>query len=239
ALDALRGRKQKSKVKVDDDLGRHVYGREMAQQLGDTLAELQRVHAAQFHAPARAPAPCPVCRALEAQNHDPYLFGRRAVAYRSMTTRQLQGLLNAYVAAMQDPDPPMTTTKARTSFTPTRAKAPPAPAKRETDPSAAKVLGLLRDELDALSRRYNRLVDQFHCLDPSRAADQRRRRLMSKELKDLVDVLDGKGEQIAILAELHPDVVAVDDIQKPKHTSSAQRALQSARELQNALGDLY
>ncbi|KAJ2042612.1 hypothetical protein GGH13_009917, partial [Coemansia sp. S155-1] len=60
------------------------------------------------------------------------------------------------------------------------------------------------------------------------------------ELKDLVDVLDGKGEQIAILASLHPDVVvATQDVKKQSELSSTQRALLSARELQNALGDLY
>ncbi|KAJ2881455.1 hypothetical protein H4R27_004074 [Coemansia aciculifera] len=238
ALDSIRGKRQKQ---ADDDFGHEVYGREMAQQLGDTLAELQRVHAAQFHS-QRLLAPCPVCRALEAQNHDPYLFGRRAVAYRSMSTRQLQGLLNAYVAAMQDQVPAEEEKKplVRTSFTPTRAKAPAVVKKKEKDPSAAKVIGLLRDELDALSRRYHRLVDEFHRLDPSRAGDQRRRRMMSKELKDLVDVLDGKGEQIAILASLHPDVVTVqEDVKRPRELSSAQRALLSARELQNALGDLY
>ncbi|KAJ2031230.1 hypothetical protein IWW57_000799 [Coemansia sp. S610] len=237
ALDSIRGHKQRKGVS-DDDFGREVYGREVAQQLGDTLAELQRVHAAQFHGSRALTPPCPVCRALEAQNHDPYLFGRRAVAYRSMSTRQLQGLLNAYVAAMQEQAPEKENVRARTSFTPNRAKS--TVKEEKSDPSAAKVIGLLRDELDALSRRYHRLVEEFHRLDPSRAGDQRKRRMMSKELKDLVDVLDGKGEQIAILASLHPDVVTESaGILKPKELSSTQRALASARELQNALGDLY
>ncbi|KAJ2733111.1 hypothetical protein IW152_003347 [Coemansia sp. BCRC 34962] len=239
ALDSIRGQKKRKGKAADDDFGREIYGREVAQQLGDTLAELQRVHAAQFHGTRALAPPCPVCRALEAQNHDPYLFGSRAVAYRSMSTRQLQGLLNAYVAAMQEQAPEKENVRARTSFTPNRAKS--AVKEDKGDPSAAKVIGLLRDELDALSRRYHRLVEEFHRLDPSRAGDQRRRRIMSKELKDLVDVLDGKGEQIAILASLHPDVVKGElaGIPNPKELSSTQRALASARELQNALGDLY
>ncbi|KAJ2334320.1 hypothetical protein GGI00_001908, partial [Coemansia sp. RSA 2681] len=262
ALDSIRGKQQqhlsgKQAGAEDDSSGfaRQVYGREMAQQLGATLAELQRVHAAQFHGP-RSVAPCPVCRALEAQNHDPYLFGRRAIAYRSMSTRQLQGLLNAYVAAMQDHqhhhqqhnhrnhrwEP---TTPARTSFTPSRANNTPKKGEAVVvgEPRATKVIGLLRDELDALSRRYHRLVDEFHRLDPSREADQRRRRIMSRELKDLVDVLDVKGEQIAILASLHPEATATTATGQPHSPSanmsgksggglsSTQRALQSAREL--------
>ncbi|KAJ2740368.1 hypothetical protein GGI20_005844 [Coemansia sp. BCRC 34301] len=240
ALDAIR-----AKQGADDGFARHMYGREVAQQLAATLAELQRVHVAQFHGP-RSASPCAVCRALEAQNHDPYLFGRRAVAYRSLTTRQLQGLLNAYVAAMQDhQEEQPQTVKARMSYTPTRAKAarsdvPPA------EPQASKVVGLLRDELDALSRRYHRLVDEFRRLDPSRESDQRRRKQMSRELKDLVDVLDVKGEQIAILAQLHPEVTTRASSPSPSPAkaskpglSSTQRALQSARELQSALGDLY
>ncbi|KAJ2564695.1 hypothetical protein GGH95_004535, partial [Coemansia sp. RSA 1836] len=215
-----------------------------------------------FHGP-RSVVPCPVCRALEAQNHDPYLFGRRAIAYRSMSTRQLQGLLNAYVAAMQDHQHQHNhphrhhrwepTTPARTSFTPSRANNTPKKGEAVVvgEPRATKVIGLLRDELDALSRRYHRLVDEFHRLDPSREADQRRRRIMSRELKDLVDVLDVKGEQIAILASLHPEATATTATEQPPSPSanmsgkgggglsSTQRALQSARELQNALGDLY
>ncbi|KAJ2575089.1 hypothetical protein EV177_011017, partial [Coemansia sp. RSA 1804] len=156
-------------------------------------------------------------------NHDPYLYGRNAVAYRSMTTRQLQGLLNAYVAAMEDEfgsgagaagvgsavpgmtrgarrgwldddddldhlDQPVVrldqSKPVRHVFTPSKGaaalkgnarrgggravKSSPSPvhsyssdAQRSSDSSGTTrvVIGLLREELDALSRRYHRLVD--------------------------------------------------------------------------------
>ncbi|KAJ1666877.1 hypothetical protein IW140_002466 [Coemansia sp. RSA 1813] len=215
----------------DGEEGKMLYSKQMAQQLADTLAELQHVHVRHFHShgepqkqrPRSRHAPCAVCAALDAQNHDPYLYGRNAVAYRSMTTRQLQGLLNAYVAAMEDEfgssswddafDEPVVrldpAKPVRHVFTPSRSSKLK-PAQHKDSPSSEHstttrvVIGLLREELDALSRRYHRLVDEFHALDPSNGGHQRRRRTMTRELKDLVDMLDVKGEQIAMLSALHP-----------------------------------
>ncbi|KAJ2801390.1 hypothetical protein H4R20_003688, partial [Coemansia guatemalensis] len=224
-LDAVR---ERAKAAEEDSFARHVYSAQMAKQLAHTLAELQRVHLQHFH--GRSRKSCPVCETLEQQQRDPYLFGRHAVAYKSMSTRELQGLLNAYVVAMESELAPHAAATAakrsespaeplaampqprdppRHSFTPSRSRKPradtsdPAPADSRCD-SAHRVLGLLHEELDALSRRYHRLVDEYHRLSPANAEDQRRRRQMARELKDLVDLLDVKGEQIAVLAGLHP-----------------------------------
>ncbi|KAI9500343.1 hypothetical protein BX070DRAFT_65454 [Coemansia spiralis] len=235
-LDSVRRRSARHSPLRDDE---NLYGREMARQLAETLAELQRVHIVHYHS-AKQHAPCPVCATLEAQHHDPYLFGRNAVAYRSMTTRQLQGLLNAYVAAMETEFPNCSKkpldlagvqqpSTAYHSFTPTRKhKKSSLPAKDK----ANVVLELLREELDALSRRYDKMVREFHRLDPSDTEHQRRRRQMTRELKDLVDLLDVKGEQIAMLAALHPPA-------KKTPAKGAERAYQSARALQQALGEIY
>ncbi|KAJ1945280.1 hypothetical protein FBU59_002354, partial [Linderina macrospora] len=236
-LDGLRNRgKQPGDSDGFDEL---LYSKSMVRQLADTLAELQRVHARDFHGAGSRPSACPVCRELAAQDQDPYLFGRRAIAYKSMSTRQLQRLLNAYVKAMEDefahlPDPAPVTGLDHyaadadlaaisqrdpdhvpySAFTPTRrrtkARRIMAAAARSSheDEASAAVIDLLRDELDALSRRYDRLVAEFHSLDPRSSTDQRRRRQMPRELKDLVDMLDVKSEQIAVLASLHPKAAA-------------------------------
>ncbi|KAJ2506345.1 hypothetical protein H4217_009040, partial [Coemansia sp. RSA 1939] len=307
------------------DESSQLYSKQLAQQLADTLGELQRVHVRHFHGAKTAGGTdrkkhrgkCAVCAALDAQNHDPYLYGRNAVAYRSMTTRQLQGLLNAYVAAMEDEfgsgagaavfgmtkgarrgwlddgdddlghlDQPVVrldqSKPVRHVFTPSKGaaalkgnarrgggravKSSPvhsytSDAQRSSDSSGTTrvVIGLLREELDALSRRYHRLVDEYHSLDPSNAAHQRRRRTMTRELKDLVDMLDVKGEQIAMLSALHPDAEPSSGGSRshaypPKDLDpsngdrangaraarlSAERAYKSARALQQALGELY
>ncbi|KAJ2720375.1 hypothetical protein GGI07_004640 [Coemansia sp. Benny D115] len=383
ALDALRrhsSRKAQTQMEMKiaehggsgyESPGEMLYSREMARQLATTLAELQRVHQSHFHrmgTNAEAIA-CPVCAALEAQNQDPYVFGRHAVGYKSMSTRELQGLLNAYVKAMEDefsrprkggsggsgargdtwasieaarqlhaglngssgggrdraglvsskPKDTMTGDSVhasaldsgraaafRHSFTPGRsfngrtgggrrgergtAEAAGVATKAEADVQATQmVIGLLREELDALSRRYHRMVEEFDGLDPSDATDQRRRRQMARELKDLVDLLDVKGEQIAVLAGLHPsketfvaeghggagrslgdkrlfhqqkqkqqypprrafwdqgvDAAAgrgnkqqQQQQQQQSAISSTERAYQSAKQLQQALGELY
>lgn len=279
-LDSIRKRRQQQHKQKpgeeSDDMGRLVYSREMIQQLANTLGELQRVHVGHFHrlgtnAEKRR---CPVCSSLEAQDHDPYLYGKHAVAYKSMTTRQLQGLLNAYVKAMEtefaavaasnkhrrgssskdDWSSPVRQASKPTyqSFTPTRSKHS-APLRKPVvvDDGTGMVIELLREELDALSRRYHRMVDEYHELNPSRTPDQKRRRKMARELKDLVDLLDVKGEQIAVLAGLHPNAVPTAAKEPPASTgkinstfkhqqvSGAQRALQSAKALQQALADLY
>ncbi|KAJ2796573.1 hypothetical protein H4R21_004657 [Coemansia helicoidea] len=145
------------------------------------------------------------------------------------------------------------------AFTPTRRRAAhsgqedtgkPAPKLGAKDAQATRmVIGLLHEELGALSRRYHRMVDEYHRLDPSQADDQRRRRQMARELKDLVDLLDVKGEQIAVLAGLHPSLQ--EDARRPRAADgpgassptrkpgSIERAFQSAKALQQALGDLY
>ncbi|KAJ2560021.1 hypothetical protein EV175_000022 [Coemansia sp. RSA 1933] len=267
-----------SKRKPKRDDGEMLYSKQLAQQLAATLAELQRVHVRHFHngrasqSGQRSNGACAVCVALDAQNHDPYLYGRNAIAYRSMTTRQLQGLLNAYVAAMEDefgsdyiePVARMDqSAPVRHVFTPSRQKQQS--SRQEMKEASAEashhssttrmVIGLLREELDALSRRYHRLVDEFHGLDPSNSGHQRKRRAMTRELKDLVDMLDVKGEQIAMLSALHP--ADASDMSKGKRNKasdkagkkmsdganearlSAERAFQSARALQQALGELY
>ncbi|KAJ2400727.1 hypothetical protein GGI23_001851 [Coemansia sp. RSA 2559] len=279
-----RHRKKQHSAKDPDDDGKMLYSRHLAQQLADTLAELQRVHVRHFHSSSKEDKEprrrsCAVCAALDAQNHDPYLYGRNAVAYRSMTTRQLQGLLNAYVAAMEDefgdassfeePVVRLASSKpVRHAFTPSRSSGlKPRQTKgapEEHLPSSSSstttrvVIGLLREELDALSRRYHRLVDEFHALDPSNVDHQRRRRTMTRELKDLVDMLDVKGEQIAMLSALHPADAAITSNSKASGVEnmdgvagnkknkgvgsvrlSAERAYRSARALQQALGELY
>ncbi|KAJ2081060.1 hypothetical protein H4R24_002631 [Coemansia sp. RSA 988] len=266
-LDAVR---ERAKAAEDDSFSRHVYSAQMAKQLAHTLAELQRVHLQHFH--GRTRKSCPVCDTLEQQQRDPYLFGRHAMAYKSMSTRELQGLLNAYVVAMEAElaphaasatakrsnspvEPlaamPQSRDSPRHSFTPSRSRklradnsdAVPADPRRE---SAHRVLGLLHEELDALSRRYYRLVEEYRRLSPVNVEDQRRRRQMARELKDLVDLLDVKGEQISVLADLHPGAAQPPPQPKqpaspsPRSTrGSIQRAFQSAKELQQALGDLY
>ncbi|KAJ2888937.1 hypothetical protein FB639_000284, partial [Coemansia asiatica] len=325
-LDSLRQRNsgshnpQENKVDSSDEydgFGGAMYSQAMARQLADTLAELQRVHRSHFHSLGTKSEAicCPVCASLEAQNHDPYLFGKHAMAYKSMSTRQLQGLLNAYVAAMEDEFSSRPKNKKKLSdrdtfglslkmdkslpayhsFTPTRhgkrgaqqqqqqqqqqRKLSGASSKAESDAQAdiqatRVVIELLREELDALSRRYHRMVSEYHRLNPSNVSDQRKRRHMARELKDLVDLLDVKGEQIAVLAGLHQQSTAQSEIlsgskaeaikkkrlpdgmrrrvfwdagfdrddvfdEKAESPSSAERAYRSARELQQALGDLY
>ncbi|KAJ2607501.1 hypothetical protein H4S08_004806 [Coemansia sp. RSA 1365] len=263
-LDAVR---QRAKAAEDDSFARHVYSAQMAKQLAHTLAELQRVHLRHFH--GRTRKSCSVCDTLEQQQRDPYLFGKHAVAYKSMSTRELQGLLNAYVVAMeaemaphaaataaQRPDSPAEPMAAmpqsrdspRHSFTPSRSRKLRGDSGDSAQPdsrrdSAHRVIGLLNEELDALSRRYYRLVDEYRRLSPADAVDQRRRRQMARELKDLVDLLDVKGEQISVLAGLHPAAAQQPDrtaSPSPKSArGSIQRAFQSAKELQQALGDLY
>ncbi|KAJ1733828.1 hypothetical protein LPJ61_001370 [Coemansia biformis] len=286
-LDSVRRRWQKGGGDGDERL---VYSKQMTQQLAQTLAELQHAHLSHFHGLDARGGSCLVCAALEAQNHDPYLFGRHAVAYKSMSTRELQSLLNAYVAAMEDELGPRAAKAfagarrphrraggdggdadalgytrqgrqpAHHSFTPTRGrsgseragggKPTAAPALGAKDAQATRmVIGLLHEELGALSRRYHRMVDEYHGLDPSHAEDQRRRRQMARELKDLVDLLDVKGEQIAVLAGLHPslkeDAGRLRASDEPLEDSprrkpgSIERAFQSAKALQQALGDLY
>ncbi|KAJ1898626.1 hypothetical protein LPJ81_004300, partial [Coemansia sp. IMI 209127] len=273
-------RHRKKQHSANDDDGKMLYSRHLAQQLADTLAELQRVHVRHFHGNSKEEKEskrhsCAVCAALDAQNHDPYLYGRNAVAYRSMTTRQLQGLLNAYVAAMEDEfgdassfeDPVVRLSSSkpvRHAFTPSRSsnlkprQTNSTPEEHSSSATTRVVIGLLREELDALSRRYHRLVDEFHALNPSNADHQRRRRTMTRELKDLVDMLDVKGEQIAMLSALHPADAAITPSSKASGAEhldavasmktkkgvssvrlSAERAYQSARALQQALGELY
>ncbi|KAI8320572.1 hypothetical protein GQ54DRAFT_211178 [Martensiomyces pterosporus] len=325
-LDSLRSRTSRRGNGIKgadyDSVDEMMYSKEMARQLADTLSELQRVHASHFHrlgTKAEA-AGCPVCAMLKAQDQDPYLFGRNAVAYKSMSTRQLQGLLNAYVAAMEDEfawprdrdgrsgmamaeyqsyieaAQKLRTPAARGkgavgvydeetmaaldgisqgkgqqevyhSFTPSRKNRTLAfskdggpvafsgmAAESEDAKATRVVIELLRDELDALSRRYHRMVEEFHALNPTNVSDQRRRRQMTRELKDLVDMLDVKGEQIAVLARLHPSSASSGEAATAAFAkrrgqqhgkggrtmmSSTQRAYQSARALQQALGDLY
>ncbi|KAJ2784534.1 hypothetical protein H4R18_001074 [Coemansia javaensis] len=273
-LDSVRRRRRQRQQKAsnddddddNNDEAQPVYSKQMTQQLAQTLAELQRVHLGHFHGPGARARRCPVCAALEAQNQDPYLFGRHAVAYKSMSTRELQGMLNAYVAAMEDElrrtpehDDALGFTRqdrrpAHHSFTPSRkgsarertAPAAPSPLDARDAEATRMVIGLLREELGALSRRYHRMADEYRRLNPSRAEDQRRRRQMARELKDLVDLLDVKGEQIAVLAGLHPSLhddapAAAPDGGAPaaRQPSSIERAFQSARALQHALSDLY
>ncbi|KAJ1880695.1 hypothetical protein H4R99_006749 [Coemansia sp. RSA 1722] len=234
-LDSLRRRSHRPDS-LADSLGDVAYTKGMAQQLADTLGELQRVHRSHFHqlGTKRESMLCPVCESLEAQNHDPYLFGRHAVAYKSLSTRQLQALLNAYVAAMEDEfasghkiEP-----EVYHSFTPSkkhaskrteqqlRRKLSNASVKDSGGSATRVVIELLREELDALSRRYHRMVDEYHRLNPTKVADQRRRRHMARELKDLVDLLDVKGEQIAVLAALHPQPSANTDKYQSSGSSS-------------------
>ncbi|KAJ2317125.1 hypothetical protein IWW51_000717 [Coemansia sp. RSA 2702] len=240
----------------DDAFARVIYDARMARELAHTLAELQRVHVRQFHTDARASAACPVCASLEAQNHDPYLFGKHAKAYKSLSTRELQAMLNAYVSAMESdyarhPDPFVVARQsakpAYHAFTPTRKHAKPAAAPRVSreDRDAHVVIDFLSEELDALSRRYHRMVAEYHALDPADSGDQQRRRRMARELKDLVDLLDVKGEQISVLADLHPkpgsprNPAPTGSPRTPKKDGCIERAYRSAKALQQALGDLY
>ncbi|KAJ2358254.1 hypothetical protein GGF43_000940, partial [Coemansia sp. RSA 2618] len=256
ALESIRRRRRASKDVEEDSFEKIVYDTRMAQELAHTLAELQRVHMSHFHHNAKSRG-CPVCASLAAQNHDPYLFGKHAVAYKSMSTRELQKLLNAYVAAMEDEftrpkhrsnnsdDDALGYTRlpkmpARHAFTPTRKNAKAVPAKEPVDDSGTRmVIELLHEELDALSRRYHRMVTEYHKLDPSHSDDQRQRRLMARELKDLVDLLDVKGEQISVLAGLHPSLAQSkhepSPSQKKKKDGCIERAYQSAKALQQAL----
>ncbi|KAJ2161012.1 hypothetical protein GGF46_001814 [Coemansia sp. RSA 552] len=267
-LEAVRRRSQRDLA--TDQFERVVYSRQMAEQLAKTLAQLQRAHLEHFHHGGRR-GECPVCGMLRAQDRDPYLFGRHAVAYKSMTTRELQALLNAYVAAMeeevggsrdgalgyvrQDSKPvyqAFTSGRGKAPenmFTPRRGKAPenmftPRRGKGPEKAVAAThmVIELLREELGALSRRYHRMVGEYQLLDPSNLTDQRRRRQMARELKDLVDLLDVKGEQIAVLASLHPSANVSPRKRSPEpkeNVGSIQHAFRSAKVLQQALGDLY
>ncbi|KAJ2850283.1 hypothetical protein IWW36_002031 [Coemansia brasiliensis] len=265
-LESIRRRRAQNYSDArEDEFGKVVYDSRIAQELATTLAELQRVHISHFH--NRQPGSlgkrqfgCPVCESLEAQNHDPYLFGKHAVAYKSMNTRELQGLLNAYVAAMEDeftkskrsngrmrdwempsPQPHKPSYQA---FTPTRKHARPAAMHTSHSEGPQMVVDLLHEELDALSRRYNRMVAEYHRLDPSNAKDQKRRRHMARELKDLVDLLDVKGEQISVLVDLHPTLAQKksplrDLEQPPQKDGCIERAYKSAKALQQALCDLY
>ncbi|KAJ1741345.1 hypothetical protein LPJ79_003622 [Coemansia sp. RSA 1821] len=248
-------RRRRARNHAEDEFGKIIYDSRIAQGLATTLAELQRVHIKHFHKQAGGLGQpgCPVCESLEAQNHDPYLFGKHAVAYKSMNTRELQGLLNAYVAAMEDEF-----TKSKRSqghmrdweissphkpsyqaFTPTRKHAQKTVQRHSEGPQM--VVDLLHEELDALSRRYNRMVAEYHRLDPSNAKDQKRRRHMARELKDLVDLLDVKGEQISVLADLHPTLAHSSPVRDklPQKDSCIERAYKSAKALQQALCDLY
>ncbi|KAJ2599186.1 hypothetical protein H4R99_003812 [Coemansia sp. RSA 1722] len=237
-LDSLRRRSHRPDS-LADSFGDVAYTEGMAQQLADTLGELQRVHRSHFHqlGTKRESILCPVCESLEAQNHDPYLFGRHAVAYKSMSTRQLQALLNAYVAAMEDEftsgrkiEPEVyhsfTPSKKHTSKRNERQlrRRPSNASVKDSGSNATRVvIELLREELDALSRRYHRMVDEYHRLNPTKAADQRRRRHMARELKDLVDLLDVKGEQIAVLAALHPQPPSNTDKYESSSSSSGKK----------------
>ncbi|KAJ2497836.1 hypothetical protein GGH96_004791 [Coemansia sp. RSA 1972] len=244
-LDSIR--KTRKQSTHDDSFGDFVYDARTTRELAHTLAELQRAHERHFHARS---APCPVCASLRAQNHDPYLFGKNATAYKSMSTRELQKLLNAYVSAMETDNIRNTRDEAleslrmphkgRQAFTPTRrkGKAPREPIEHE---GPRMVLELLHEELAALSRRYHRMVAEYHALDPALPSDQRARRRMARELKDLVDLLDVKGEQISVLAGLHPTTPAAPVVRpaSARNSGCIERAYQSAKALQSALGDLY
>ncbi|KAJ2201198.1 hypothetical protein IW143_000968 [Coemansia sp. RSA 520] len=245
-LDSIR--KTRKQAKHDDSFGDFVYDARMTRELAHTLAELQRAHERHFHART---APCPVCASLKAQNHDPYLFGKNASAYKSMSTRELQKLLNAYVAAMETDNIRNTRDEAleftrmphkgRQAFTPTRRKGKAPREQSEHNEGPRMVLELLHEELAALSRRYHRMVAEYHALDPALPGDQRARRRMARELKDLVDLLDVKGEQISVLAGLHPthEPVPVVRPSSARNSGCIERAYQSAKALQSALGDLY
>ncbi|KAJ1855068.1 hypothetical protein GGH12_001770 [Coemansia sp. RSA 1822] len=241
-LDIIRKKRKQAKHE-DDSFGDFVYDARMTRELAHTLAELQRAHERHFHART---APCPVCASLKAQNQDPYLFGKHAAAYKSLSTRELQKLLNAYVTAMEtdNADEALESTRmpnmGRHVFTPTRRKGKAPREHVEHNEGPRMVLELLHEELAALSRRYHRMVAEYHALDPALPGDQRARRRMARELKDLVDLLDVKGEQIAVLAGLHPTThVPVVRPPSARNSGCIERAYQSAKALQNALGDLY
>ncbi|KAJ1898702.1 hypothetical protein LPJ66_002580 [Kickxella alabastrina] len=225
----------RSNVRADDgydSLNDAIYSAHIVRQLSETLAGLEQEHIKRFHhLRSTKAADCPVCRSLEAQNHDPYLYGKHAVAYKSLPMRRLQGLLNAYVDVMTmerphsqrstlSPPPAYVSREDDLqavrgdslyhSFTPTRSGKVIARSLAQcgsplgdTRRTTGVVIEQLREELDAVGRRYRRMVGEYEMLDPTRKSDQRRRRQMAGDLKDLVDLLDVKGEQIATLAGLH------------------------------------
>ncbi|KAJ2124780.1 hypothetical protein GGH17_005147, partial [Coemansia sp. RSA 788] len=129
----------------------------------------------------------------------------------------------------------------RQAFTPTRRKGKAPREQSEHNEGPRMVLELLHEELAALSRRYHRMVAEYHALDPALPGDQRARRRMARELKDLVDLLDVKGEQISVLAGLHPthEPVPIVRPSSARNSGCIERAYQSAKALQSALGDLY
>ncbi|KAJ1723665.1 hypothetical protein LPJ53_001997 [Coemansia erecta] len=219
ALDALRIGGGSGKTQRLELPGR---APSLAQRLAATLAELQHVHLQRYHSHrgsggggggigAAGFSGCHVCRVL-AQTpglaHPSSPPAPSSASYAGLGAAQMRRLLGAYVAAMQD-EHSGRVPALRHAFTPPSSsmkmkKSRKNGSVREQDSQV--VIGLLREELEALRRRYRRLVDEYAAVDPADGAPgQRRRRALAAELKHLVDLLDVKAEQIAVLAALHPE----------------------------------
>ncbi|KAJ1676690.1 hypothetical protein EV182_007678, partial [Spiromyces aspiralis] len=107
--------------------------------------------------------------------------------------------------------------------------------------AAHKVIAMLKHELQVLKRRYQELTRVFEGLDPINKEQNRRRRALASELRDLVDLLDIKGEQIATLVELQLHSSKRGSLAHTGHhqglesTTKNARLLQSAKALQDIL----
>ncbi|KAJ2363309.1 hypothetical protein IW150_006768, partial [Coemansia sp. RSA 2607] len=251
-LDALRSKRRAQTPATDRELGL---------RLATTLADLQHVHVQRYHS-SGAPRSCQVCRLLA---HTP----GTAPPHSSLPVLSpVSAALGTYVDAMQDEysvgRQPVGRAPARHhAFTPTKKnKHKHKNQQNESQGDGVRVqdsqavIALLRQELDALRRRYRRLVDEYSAGDPTDSTGERRRALAA-ELKHLVDLLDAKAEQIAVLAALHPespltlhgkrerrerprrafwDNVGSDhSVGAKKHDAEAERALRSANDLQRVL----
>ncbi|KAJ2780886.1 hypothetical protein GGI15_003389 [Coemansia interrupta] len=180
-------------------------------RLAETLADLQHVHLQRYHRGGALQASgrrgCHVCRVL-AQTPGLGLASEPTAAssYAGLGAAQMHRLLGAYVAAMQD-EYAGRRPALRHAHTPSSSLSLKQPVGRSvSEQDSQVVIGLLREELEALRRRYRRLVDEYAAVDPADGlVGQRRRRALAGELKHLVDLLDVKAEQIAVLAALHPE----------------------------------
>ncbi|KAJ1920853.1 hypothetical protein H4219_001090 [Mycoemilia scoparia] len=74
--------------------------------------------------------------------------------------------------------------------------------KGSSSSSANKVIEMLRDELVILKRRYHELTSAFEEMDPTDKSNERHRRVLASEIRDLVDLINMKGEQINTLNDL-------------------------------------
>ncbi|CAG8446640.1 2237_t:CDS:10 [Acaulospora colombiana] len=103
-------------------------------------------------------------------------------------------------------------------------------AQETPDKALVKVINDLTDELTHLKIYYSNLVDEYHAIDPvdSKAV----RTALAEEMKDAMDSMEMKGDQIAMLYDVHKRTVKSPS--RPSQTTNKSNSFQPTSRHRNS-----